>query len=292
MLNRSSIPRTTSSTPSLAEHLHLPIRLLVTMGTLEVRLTTPARRMEASTLIAGRIASRARILPHLNHTIGDRAQVLLPYSSHRTHATTHPLRLRPSTLPPVRVLVAGKTARDQSLAVKMVPTPHSHQDPPRRGRATTRPDLHLQPINDPTIDTLPPHPQRRPLSLGQTALPHPLRITPILRHPRLRPRDPSNLHPYLRATIPWQRNAYHAMTAISVKPTIPLLVVLEVVSKVASGALCLLILSRKKRQRQNPRGRHLRPEGKHLSNLRRSTLRIPLPRPSQRSLANHCSTRS
>lgn len=218
-LNRNSILQTTSSTRSQAELLHLPIHLLVTTDTLEVQLVTPTSRMEASTLIAGQIASRARILPLLNNTIGDQIRVPLQFSSRHTPAMMHPLRLHPSTLLLVRVLVAGKTVKDRPLVVRTVPTPHSHQGPLRRGRVTILPDLHLQPTSDPTIDILLPHLQRRPLSPDQTEL-HPqapLRTAPVLHRPLPRPHDPLNLRRCLKATSLWRRNACREMTAIFVK---------------------------------------------------------------------------
>lgn len=179
MPNRTSIPRTTSSTRSQAEHLHLPIHLPVATDILETFLVTPISRTEASTLIAGRIVNRVKTLP--NNTIGDQTQALLPFSSLPTLETMHPLPLHPSTPLLVRALVAGKTARDPLSAFRTVPTPRSHRGPLRRilrrGRVITLLDLHLRPTSDPTIDTLLPHPQHRPSPPDQTELPR-LRMLP------------------------------------------------------------------------------------------------------------------
>lgn len=162
--------------------------------------------MEGSTLIAGKIACRARMVPHLN-TIGDQTQAPLQFSSHHTPATTHQLHPPPSTPPLVRVLVAGKTARDRPLVDRTAPTPHNPQDQRilRRGRVTTHPDLHLQSTSDPTIDTLLPLLQRHPLLPDQMGFHHPQtqpRITQIPLHPRLRPHGPLSLHRCLRETTP------------------------------------------------------------------------------------------
>ena len=208
MLNRSSIPRTTSSTHSQAEHLHLLIHLATT-DILETRPLIPTRSMEASILIAGRVANRAKILHcHPNNTIGGQTQASLRFSNHRTLATMHPLRLHPSTPPQARVLVAGKTARVRMSVVRTVSIPQPHRGllrhTLRRGRVT-HPDLRLRPTSDPTIDTLPPHPQRRPLPPDQTELRRLrvlLRIMPPLRRPRPRPRDPLNRHHCLKGTTP------------------------------------------------------------------------------------------
>ena len=206
--NKSSIPRTTSSTRSPAEHLRLLIHPQVATDILEMYPLTLTRRMEASTLIAGRVANRTKmLLRHLSNTIGDQTQVPLRFSNHHTLATTHPPRQHPSTPPPVRVLVAGKTARDQRSVVRTVSIPHHHQGQLRRvlrrGRATTLPDLRLRRISDPTIDTLLPHPQRRPLPPDQMELPRLRALPPAaapLQRPQPRPHGPLNRHRCLKGT--------------------------------------------------------------------------------------------
>ena len=305
MPNRSSIPQTTPSIRSQVEHLHLPIHLLAATDIQETcHPVTPPSSMEASTLIAGRIANRVKTLPSLlNNTIGDQTQVPLRFSSHRMLATMHLLRPHPSTQPLARVLVAGRTAKDRSSPVRTVPTPHSHQGPlrrtPRRDRVTSHPDLHLRPISDPTIDTRLPRLQRRLLPPDQTELPRLrvlLRTMPPLRRPRPRLHDPLNLRRCLKGTTPRRRSASHETTAILVKCTTLRLVALAVVSKVASAALFPSMPSRRRRQKHRPRGRHPRLVRKRLPSPRQpGHLTTPqiLPRqPSRRSLAGRCSTRS
>ena len=171
---------------------------------------TPTHRMEASILIAGRVANRAKTLHHhLSSTIGDQTQAPPRFSNHRTPGTTHLPRLHPSIPPLVRVLVAGKTAKDRLLVVRTVPVPHHHRGQIRRalqrGQVTTRPDLHLRPTSDLTTDTLLPRPQPRPSPLDQMD-PPPLRallrITSPLRRPLPRPHGLLNRHHCLKGTIP------------------------------------------------------------------------------------------
>ena len=175
MPNRSSILRTPSSTLSQAEHLRLPIHPLATVDILEMYPLTPTSRMVVSTLIAGQVANRAKMLPRHLNTIGGRTQVPLQFSNHRTLATMRPLHPHPSILPLVKVLVAGKTVRVRPSAARTVPILHSHRDllrqTLRRDRVTTPPDL--RPTSDPTIDTLLPRLQPHPLSPDQTEVPHP-----------------------------------------------------------------------------------------------------------------------
>ena len=290
-----------SSIRSQAGHLHLPIHLLATMDIPEMFPVTPTSSTEASTLIAGRIASRAKTL--LNNTIGDQTQVPLRFSSHPTLETMHPLHLHPSTPLLVRALVAGKTVRDQSSAVRTVLTPHSHrgllQRTLRRGRVIAPPDLHLRPTSGPTIDTLLPHPRRRPSPPDQTE--HPRlrmlpRTTPSPQCPRPRPHDPPNPRHCLKGTTPWRRSACRGTTVILVKVTTLPLVALVVVSKVASGVLCPSTPSRRRRRKRHLRGRPPRLMPKHLSSPRQpgrfATPRIPPRQPSRRSLGSHCSTQS
>jgi hypothetical protein len=207
--SRSSIPRTTSSTHSQAEHLHLPIHLLATTDFLGMYPVTPTSSTEASTLIAGPIASRPKTFPRRpNNTIGDQTQVPLRFSSHHTLATTHPLRLHLSTPPQVGVLVVGKTARDRSSAVRTAPTPRSHRGPLRRTLRrvrVTQLELHPRPTSDHTTGILLPHLRRRPLPLDPTELPHQrllLRATPLVRRLRPRPHDQLNRLRCLKGTTP------------------------------------------------------------------------------------------
>lgn len=256
---------------------------------------TPINPTEASTLIAGRIASRARMLPLLSNTIGDQIQALLLFSNHRMPATMHPLRPRPSTPPLVRVLAVERIVRGRSLVARAVQTLHNHQDLLRRGRVTTRQELHLPSTNDHTIDIPLPRLRRRLLSLGKTGLLHQqalLRTTPILLRHRLRLHDPLNPHHYLKEHTLWRRSVCRETTVIFVKRTTLRPAVRAVVSKVVSGAPCRLMPSRRRRWKHCPRGRPPRLGGKHPSSPRQVTPRIPLPQPSQRSLASRCSTQS